>query len=75
MARILSVCGKTSDRCITVLRVDGEVVKETDGYVPDIVPGSFGDYIELDIDIDTGQIVNWKKPTEKELKAYMKIGE
>jgi len=27
-----------------------------------------GDYVELDIDIDTGMILNWKKPTKAQLK-------
>ena len=28
----------------------------------------FGDYVTLDIDIETGKILNWKKPTERDLK-------
>jgi len=43
------------------------------GYVPDWFPNTtvehYGDYVELDIDVDTGKIVNWKKPTEAQLKA------
>ncbi len=74
MARILYVTGKTSDLCSTRLEIDGKKVKETDGYVPDIMPEEhFGDYIELEIDIDTGMLLNWKKPSAKELDAYMKI--
>ena len=40
-----------------------------DGYVPKFFPGNhFGDYVILHIDIETGKIVNWKKPTEKQLE-------
>lgn len=73
MARILFVTGKTSDLCCTRLEIDGKDVKETDGYVPEIMPENGGDYIELEIDIDTGMLLNWKKPSAKELDAYMKI--
>lgn len=38
-------------------------------YVPDFFPGDhYGDYLILDIDISTGQITNWKAPTESQLK-------
>ncbi len=73
MARILFVTGKTSDLCCTRLEIDGKDVKETNGYVPEIMPENGGDYIELEIDIDTGMLLNWKKPSAKELDAYMKI--
>lgn len=36
----------------------GSEVTAFDGYVPDIVPGSYGDYIELEID-ENGVITNW----------------
>lgn len=36
----------------------GSEVAAFDGYVPDIVPGSYGDYIELEID-ENGVITNW----------------
>jgi len=38
----------------------GEVVKEQEGYVPSFFPGDhWGDYLILDIDLDTGKIINW----------------
>lgn len=41
------------------------------GYVPDWLPNSnvkhYGDYVELKIDITTGQIINWKQPTQAQL--------
>jgi len=46
--------------------------KNYDGYVPDWFPnpnaGHYGDYVQLTIDVDTGHILNWKKPTEAQLK-------
>ena len=45
---------------------------ETHGYVPDWFPNPkedhCGDYVQLDIDVDTGRILNWKKPTQEQLK-------
>lgn len=69
MARILRICGKTSDLFSSTLIEDGKVTNEYSGYVPTFFPEEhYGDYIELDIDIDTGKITNWKKPTKVELK-------
>lgn len=51
------------------LIVNNKVVGNYTGYVPKFFPGEhFGDYVQLEIDVDTGQIMNWKKPTEKELE-------
>jgi len=70
--RILRICAKCSDLfSATLLENDKEVAKH-DGYVPNFMPEEhYGDYVELDIDIDTGQIVNWKVPTKKELKEQL----
>jgi hypothetical protein len=55
------------------LMEDGKQVGEYDGYVPSIMPGdNDGDYVMMDIDLATGQITNWKKPTEAEIKAFKK---
>lgn len=52
------------------LNESGACKGEYEGCVPEFFPGEhFGDYIELDIDIDTGQILNWKKPTAKQLRT------
>lgn len=33
-----------------------------EGYVPSFMPGEhYGDYIDLHIDLDTGQILNWDR--------------
>ena len=42
---------------------DDMFIGEYEGYVPAFMPGQhFGDYLRLDINIDTGQITNWVKP-------------
>lgn len=48
----------------------GEVIHEfEDSYVPDWFPGDhYGDYLILDIDIDTGHITNWKKPSAEDIE-------
>jgi len=39
---------------------DGNVLAEYQGYVPDFMPGDhYGDYVQLEIDATTGQIVGW----------------
>ena len=35
----------------------------------------FGDYIYLDIDIETGQITNWEKPTVEQLQTWINQSE
>jgi hypothetical protein len=67
---ILKISAKCSDMCFAVLVNDkGIVVKEHDGYVPSLLGG--GDYIELDIDVATGRIMNWKIPTEADIKEFV----
>lgn len=47
--------------------LNSEPVAEYDGYVPLWFPNPneehYGDYVHLEIDIATGQILNWKRPT------------
>jgi hypothetical protein len=52
---------------------DGSVIHtQEDGYVPGFMPGEhYGDYLILDIDLDTGKILNWKPPTAEKLEAWM----
>jgi len=67
--RVLSICLKVVDNFNSTLVVDGKEVSEYEGYVPKFFPEEhYGDYVELDIDIDTGQILNWKRPTLTDLK-------
>ena len=64
---------KCSDMFAATLEEKGKVIGEYDGYVPDFFPGEhYGDYVMLDIDVETGKILNWKKPTVKQLKETFK---
>ena len=42
----------------TLFDSDGNQVSRIDGYIPEIVPNEYGDYINLDID-EEGYIRNW----------------
>lgn len=70
--KILRISAKCSDMFHASLIEDGRTIREHDGYVPDWFPnpqaGHYGDYVEMDIDIETGKIINWKRPTDKQLK-------
>lgn len=82
--KILNITGKTSDLCFSELvAADGTTLKENDGYVPAMMPGQllgqdpdshYGDYIILSIDIETGKILNWKKPSKAVLDTFIKTG-
>jgi len=49
---------------------NGDNVLAYNGYVPDWFPGQhWGDYVEFEIDLATGQILNWIAPTDDDLKA------
>lgn len=51
---------------------DGVVLKAYEGYVPGFMPGEhYGDYVILDIDIDTGLITNWVRPIEEDIEAFI----
>ena len=68
---IISTCIKCSDMFQANLMDDGKQIGSYDGYVPVFFPGEhYGDYVMLDIDITTGKIVNWKKPTKADLNIF-----
>jgi hypothetical protein len=62
----LSITAKCSDLfSATLSDAAGQLGKDYSGYVPDWMPGEhYGDYVQLDIDPFTGQILNWKKPSK-----------
>lgn len=75
-AKVLKVHLKVSDRFSAVLvDQDGATIHDHDGYVPSFFPGGPGDYVELNIDIDTGQILNWKKPHPSDIEEFIKPDE
>lgn len=70
-ATTIEISAKCSDLFGASLYKDGKLVGEYDGYVPDFFPGEhYGDYVILKIDVDTGKILNWKKPTAADLKIF-----
>jgi hypothetical protein len=69
--KTMEIYCKVSDRFTFALKDDeGETVyQQDDGYVPDFMPGQHsGDYIILNIDIDTGKIANWTPPSAEKLQ-------
>lgn len=69
--RVISISAKCSDMFSANL-----LGKEYNGYVPRWFSSpnvqNDGDYVILDIDVDTGKIVNWKKPTLSNLEETFK---
>ncbi len=76
-AKTLSIYTKVCDTFTATLKdQNGDELKDYEGYVPNIMPGDhYGDYIVLDIDIDTGQITNWVKPTSEDIETFIKGGD
>ena len=76
-AKTLAIHMKVCDGFTCELKdAQGDILKEYEGYVPDIMPGQhFGDYVILDIDIDTGQVTNWKVPSVKQVQDFIKSDE
>lgn len=70
-AKIIRINAKCSDMfSADVIDETGKLLKEYNGYVPRFFPGQhFGDYIELDIELETGKILNWKKPTQSDIDS------
>ena len=53
-----------------------EIYAQDDGYVPSFMPEQhYGDYVILDIDIDSGQITNWKTPSPEQIEEWIKADE
>lgn len=74
--KVLSIVAKCSDLCFAqLIAADGTVLKKHDGYVPEMMPGEhYGDYVEIEIELATGKILNWKKPSQTALNKFIKTG-
>lgn len=72
----LKVCAKTSDMFHGDLMVDGELKRSHSGYVPSFLSKKdSSDYLEFEIDLRTGQILNWVPPTDEQLNdLYEEFG-
>lgn len=76
-AKTLSIHMKVRDEfSAQLLDQNGDVIHDQEeGYVPGFMPGQhFGDYVILEIDMDTGQIKNWKPPTAEAIQEWIAAG-
>ncbi len=74
-AKTLSIYCKIRDRFTYSIKDEqGEPIHTQDhGYVPGFMPGDhYGDYVILDIDLDTGVVTNWKKPSAEQIEEAIK---
>jgi hypothetical protein len=73
-AKTLKIHCKVRDE-FTASLVDkdgGTIHDQEDGYVPGFMPGEhYGDYVILDIDLETGRIMNWQQPDASELEEWV----
>jgi len=73
---ILSISAKCSDLCYTKFKDAKGNETESDSYVPDGIgissEGDYGDYVSMDIDMKTGQILNWKPVSDAKVIAAQK---
>lgn len=71
---ILKISAKCSDLCWTEYTDKNGNKTESDGYVPEEINigDGYGDYIDIDIDMKTGQILNWKPVTDAKVKQAQK---
>lgn len=73
-AKELRIHIKVSDRfTAAIYDQDGnEIGGQDDGYVPDFMPGQhYGDYVILNIDLESGRITNWKTPTVEQVEEFI----
>jgi hypothetical protein len=63
---------KCSDQCdVTVLDTEGNPLKRHYGYVPHFFPKGGGDYLRLEIDATTGQILNWGPDVMEAIREFV----
>jgi hypothetical protein len=71
--KFLEVTAHCSDLCsLTLLSATREtIVEQEDGYVPEHLGIGGDDDVELTIDLDTGMIVGWKRPSDTALRRFI----
>jgi hypothetical protein len=62
MVKILSIIAKPSDCGSYYIYEDGKLAWEHRGYVPRGLGIGGGDYVEIEIDLETGKVVGWQQP-------------
>lgn len=72
-AKTVDVSAKVCDSGLYWLKDQNEVTfVQVQDYVPSWFPGEhYGDYLDFTIDLETGQILNWKPPTAEDLEMWM----
>jgi hypothetical protein len=73
-AKTLRMCLKVCDQFgADILDENGAILGgQDDVYVPSFMPGQhYGDYVMLDIDLDTGMVTNWEKPSSTEIEEFI----
>lgn len=72
-AKTLCIYMKVRDEfCADLKDQDGDSLRDYEGYVPEFMPGNHsGDYLILDIDIETGKILNWNVPTKEQIEDFI----
>jgi hypothetical protein len=74
--KTIRISAKCSDLFAALLCDGDKIIGEYGGYVPAWLPNlqteHYGDYVTLEIDIETGKIIGWKKPTQAQLKETFK---
>ena len=75
--KTVTVHAKVRDSgCYGLIDNDNCEVFTHDGYVPSFFPEEhYGDYLILEIDIETGLIKNWKAPSIDELREFTEVEE
>jgi len=74
VAKEIRIHLKVSDMFGAAIHDDAgnELGGQEDGYVPDFMPGQhYGDYVILNIDLDTGLVTNWKQPTAEQIEKFI----
>ena len=73
--RSIQVHAKVCDSgCYTLKDQNGKDIASRDDYVPSFFPEEhYGDYIILDIELETGKILNWKKPIEQDVSRAFNL--
>ena len=64
----IRLSGKASDMFnYSVYDTDGLELLDKEGYAPDIYGVCGGDYFDLEIDIETGKIVDWNQQSKDDI--------
>lgn len=67
----LQISAKCNDCCEAVLFDGGKEIARKSGYVTRLLPGGGGDYIEMEIDLQTGQVLNLVPPSGLQVASFV----